>query len=103
MKNKNKNINNDKNTKKYKIKLPLVALAAKAGMCSKTATKYTSLGKLPSELKTIRVHRTRADPFEEHKSTIAQMIEQAPELQAKTILTYLIEQYPRQLSRTTSA
>ena len=42
------------------------ALAAdKAGMDEKTARKYVKLGKMPSEMPTVRTWRTREDPFTE--------------------------------------
>ena len=38
--------------------------AAKSGMCSKTARKYTKSQKLPRDLKSSRDWSTRSDPFE---------------------------------------
>lgn len=49
-----------------KNQYPVLTAAAKAGMCPKTARKYLKLGKLPSECKKVRTHRTRSDPFAEH-------------------------------------
>jgi transposase len=70
------------------------ASAARAGMSVKTARKYLALGKLPSEVRKPRTHRTRKDPFEAHAEEIRMMYQRAPELQAKTVLSYLMEKYP---------
>lgn len=78
----------------YKNKYPLVVAAAKCGISEKTARKYLSSGKLPSELKKPRMHRTRKDPFEQDHQEIRDLFERAPELQAHTILEYLMEKYP---------
>ena len=71
-----------------------IIAAAKAGMNVKTARKYLRIGKLPSELKKVRKYRTRKDPFLKHWSEIERMLESAPELQATTLLPYLIGKYP---------
>jgi len=42
----------------------LSTAAAKSGMSDPTARKYRRSGMLPSELKTEREWRTRADPFD---------------------------------------
>jgi len=75
-------------------KSSLEAIAAKAGMSGRTARKYLKIGKLPSELKSPRTHRTRKDPFAQHIDIIENMITEAPQLQAKTLHHYLMEQYP---------
>ena len=66
----------------------------KTGMNRKTGSKYIKEGKLPSELKPSRTWRTRSNPFEEHWSEIELRLQDAPELEAKTIFDYLVEQYP---------
>lgn len=81
-----------------KNQYPVLTAAAKAGMCPKTARKYLKLGKLPSECKKARTHRTRSDPFAEHWQEIEELLKQAPELQAKTVLYYLMERYPNRYS-----
>jgi hypothetical protein len=80
---------------KYKNKYSLTTAAAKSGMCSKTARQYIQAGELPSECKKARTHRTRADCFASVWEEIAEMLQKAPELQAKTILYYLMEKYPK--------
>jgi hypothetical protein len=84
------------NINKYvgKKKLTKAAIAAKSGMSVKTARKYSRIRKIPSELKKPRTYRTRTDPFLEHEALIKEMWVAAPELQAKTILFYLMEQFP---------
>lgn len=75
-------------------KFSLRVAAAKAGMSFKTASKYLKLDKFPSEIKRFRDYRTRQDPFLAHRQEIESLFHSAPELQAKTILAYLIERYP---------
>ena len=72
----------------------LQQIAIKANMCAKTARKYVKTGKLPSEIKKPRTHRTRKDVFEQNLNEIENLLHESPELQAKTILTYLIDKYP---------
>lgn len=72
-----------------------VGLAAmRSGVDRKTAAKYLAEGKLPSELKTERHWRTREDPFVEHWDEIRGRLEDAPELEAKTLFEDLIRRYP---------
>jgi transposase InsO family protein len=69
--------------------------AAKANLSSrKTVRKYERLGKLPSELKKTRDYRTRSDPFEEDWVGAEEMLERAPELEAKTLFEWLCERHP---------
>jgi hypothetical protein len=68
----------------------------RAGMGRKTAGKYASLGKLPSELKEPRVWRTRADAFVEEWPEVEQMLSEAPELEAKALFEYLLGRRPGQ-------
>ena len=64
--------------------------AAKADMDRKTAAKYITSGKLPSQLKSPRTWRTREDPFADHWSTATGMLEHAPELEAKALFEHLM-------------
>ena len=69
--------------------------AAKANLSScKTIRKYERLGKLPSELKQPRTYRTRADPFEAEWNELDRMLQDAPELEAKTLFEWLCEREP---------
>jgi hypothetical protein len=52
--------------------------AMKAGMDRKTARGYLGEGKLPSELKTPRNWRTRADPFAEDWPALEARLADAP-------------------------
>jgi transposase len=68
--------------------------ALKSEMSEKTARKYRRAKALPSELKTLRNYRTREDPFLKNWAEIEAMLGRTPELQAKTIMTYLTEKHP---------
>jgi hypothetical protein len=69
--------------------------AMQAGMDRKTARKYVTAGKLPSELPpTARDWRTRPDPFEEHWADVVELVRATPGLEAKTIFELLVEQHP---------
>jgi hypothetical protein len=72
-----------------------VGLAAlRAGMDRKTARRYLEAGKLPSSMKEPRGWRTRKDPFERDWEFVEQFLVDAPELEAKTIFDYLVDQHP---------
>jgi len=72
-----------------------VGLASlRAGMHRNTGSKYLQAGKVPSELKTQRTWRTRADPFEEDWTEIAERLTDAPELEAKALFEDLCERFP---------
>lgn len=68
--------------------------AARAGLDRKTAAKYRDVGRLPSELKAPRSWRTREDPFEEVWPVIQSKLEAAPELEAKTLFEWLVQEHP---------
>jgi hypothetical protein len=68
--------------------------AMKADMDPKTARKYVTAGKLPSEMKAPRDWRTRQDPFAEHWAEVTAMLGEAPGLEAKTIFEVLSDKYP---------
>lgn len=72
--------------------------AMKAGMDRKTARRYITAGKLPSEMKEPRWWRTRQDPFAEDWPTIAAMLEGAPTLEAQTLLELLKKEHPDRYS-----
>jgi len=72
-----------------------IGLAAmRAGMDRKTARKYVRAGQLPSEQRTRHTWRTRADPFAEDWPTVAAMLEEAPELEARTLFDHLVGRTP---------
>lgn len=68
--------------------------AMMAAMDRKTARKYLKKGKLPSEMPIERTWRTRKDPFEEDWPAVSKLLEDAPELEAKTLFEWLCEQRP---------
>jgi len=68
---------------------------AKANIASrKTVSKYEKKGKLPSEMKKSRGYRTRKDPLAEDWGKIIEQLKRAPELEAKLLFEWLIEEYP---------
>lgn len=68
--------------------------AARAGLDRKTARKYRDSAKFPSEMKSTREYRTRADPFDGDWAAIVVRLKEAPELDAKTLFEELLEQQP---------
>ena len=68
--------------------------AARAGMCERTARKYEQAGKLPSQLKKPRTHRTREDPFLADWPWVEARMRDDPALQAKTLFELLCAAYP---------
>jgi transposase len=68
--------------------------AARAGMCERTARKYEKAGKLPSQMKKPRTHRTRTDPFVQDWPWVESQITQDPALQVKTLFALLCETFP---------
>jgi hypothetical protein len=68
--------------------------AAKAGMDEKTARKWVSLGKLPSEVNVVHNWRTRKDPFGAVWDRVRPMFELNPGLEAKTVFEYLQREHP---------
>ena len=69
--------------------------AVKANVKSrKTVAKYERLGQLPSEMKGPRVYRTRANPFAEDWPEVEQLLQRAPEVEAKSLFEWLCQQHP---------
>lgn len=68
--------------------------AMKAGLDRKTARKYISAGKLPSEMPVERTWRTREDPFTSDWPDVAKLLKDAPELEAKTLFEWLQGEKP---------
>jgi transposase len=68
--------------------------AIKSGMDEKTARKYITTGKLPSEMKKEHTWRTRKDPFKDVWEEVKQMLENEPGLEALTIFRDLQRRYP---------
>lgn len=84
---------------KYSKTCSQIVAAAKAGMSPKTARKYLKNPKQIILPKAIRSWRTRQDHFAEDWPAIEELLSNAPGLQAKTILNWLIEQYPQKYNK----
>jgi hypothetical protein len=72
----------------------LAVNAAKAGMDEKTARKYVSCERLPSEMAAEHTWRTREDPFGGVWMEIQPLLELNPGLEAKTLFEHLQRCYP---------
>ncbi|MFQ5641627.1 MAG: IS21 family transposase [bacterium] len=72
--------------------------ASKSGMDRKTARKYATLDKLPSELKVDNTWRTRQDPFTEVWDGVCDLLSLNWGLEAKTIFDDLQRRYPGSFS-----
>jgi transposase len=68
--------------------------AARAGMSRNTATKYLKTDELPSEQRSLRIWRTRKDPFEDEWPDIEAELTREPGLEAKTIFEELLSKHP---------
>jgi hypothetical protein len=68
--------------------------ALRAGMDRKTARKYLSEGRLPSQMREPRWWRTRPDPFAEDWPGIAERLADAPELEARALFEDLLGRHP---------
>ena len=65
-----------------------------AGMDRKTARKYVTAAKLPSEMVQSRDWLTRENPFAEDWEEVEAMLGTSPEFEAKTIFEVLLERHP---------
>jgi transcriptional regulator with XRE-family HTH domain len=68
--------------------------AARAGMSVRTARTYERGGRLPSQLKQPRTHRTRPNPFADDWPWVEQELTRDPALQATTLFALLCERRP---------
>lgn len=68
--------------------------AARTGMSERTARKYEQAGKLPSQLKQPRQHRTRENPFAGDWSWVECQLQDDPALQTKTLFALLCQAFP---------
>ena len=73
--------------------------AAKSGMSTNTARKYINSGQLPSEIKKPHSWKTRQDAFSNDWDELSKMLERAPGLEAKTLLSYLMSRSPEQYNQ----
>jgi hypothetical protein len=74
--------------------MTLARAALRTGMTEKTARKYRTMNRLPSESKKPHNWKTRTDPFESVWPEIQEQLETTPGLQAKTIFESLQRQQP---------
>ena len=81
---------------KDKHKYTKETASARAGMDPKTARKYLSANQLPSEMKKPRQSSSKPQLFDAQWNEIESFLENAPGLEAKTILGWLIDKYPEQ-------
>lgn len=77
----------------------LEVAAAKAGMSENTARKYVRRRGKPM-IRQPRQYRTRQDPFIDVWDEMSNMLVADPGLEAKTLMEWLIEQYPGQFKST---
>ena len=68
--------------------------AARSGMSVRTAWKYEQAGKLPSQMRQPRTHRTRKNPFEADGPWVQKVLERDPALQATTLFELLCQANP---------
>ena len=69
--------------------------AQNADMSRRTAREWLKAGELPSDRKKVRRDwRTRPNPFAEDWAETVKMLEQTPELEAKTLFEHLLTQHP---------
>lgn len=68
--------------------------AARTGMSERTVRKYEQAGKLPSQMKMPRTHRTRANPFAVDWPWVEDQLRRDQALQTKTLFALLCQAYP---------
>ncbi len=68
--------------------------ALKVGMARRTARKYLSERRLPSELTQPRTYRTREDPFDQVWPDVEALLEADPALQSRTLFDWLQRERP---------
>lgn len=80
---------------KYKYKYQA---ADAAGVDVKTARKYLSSGKMPSQSGSLHTWRTRKDPFAQDWAYVEQMLMDCSSLQVKSIFEHLQSEFPGRYS-----
>jgi hypothetical protein len=81
---------------KYSKVKTLEAAAAKAAMSLRTARKYVKLKGMKEIMKESTKEKMRRNPFEKHWSEIVIMLGNDSGLEAKTIMEWLLENYPEE-------
>ncbi|MFC1453250.1 IS21 family transposase [Verrucomicrobiota bacterium] len=72
----------------------LTTASLRSDLDAKTARKYLRAGKRPSQMRSEHTWRTRPDPFAGYWEEARDMLEDAPELEAKILFEWLCEQHP---------
>ena len=72
--------------------------ALNADISRPTARKYVRAGKIPAELQTKHTWRTRPDPLGGIWPRAEAMLEEAPDLEAKSLFEYLAERHPEAIA-----
>ena len=75
---------------KYKQTGKVMISALKADVDRHTARKYIEAGKSPAELQAPHTWRTRPDPLDKIWDEVVTMLQDAPELEAKTLFEYFL-------------
>ena len=75
---------------KYKQTGKVMISALKADVDRHTARKYIEAGKCPAELQAPHTWRTRPDPLDKIWDEVVAMLQDAPELEAKTLFEYFL-------------
>lgn len=70
----------------------IVVSAMKANIHPQTASKYIQAGKPPQQEQEPHTWRTRPDPLEPIWDQVQQMLQDVPELEAKTLFEYFVKQ-----------
>jgi transcriptional regulator with XRE-family HTH domain len=73
--------------------------AARTGMSERTARKYEQSGKLPSQMKVPRTHRTRENAFAADWPWVEDQLRRDQALQTKTLFALLCQAYPGRYER----
>ena len=83
--------------KEYQQTGNLSVSAMKADVSRPTARKYLHRHQPPAQLQVKHTWRTRPDPLEKVWKEAMQMLDDAPELEAKTLFDYLLDRHPGQV------
>ena len=86
--------------KEYQQTGNLTDSAMRADVSRPTARKYLNQTQRPDQLQVKHLWRTRPDPLEKVWEQAMKMLEEAPELEAKTLFEYLLDQHTDQIQAT---
>jgi len=83
--------------KEYQQTANLTVSAMKADVSRPTARKYLNANQTPAQLQEKHHWRTRPDPLEKVWDEAMTMLDDAPELEGKTLFEYLLDRHPADL------